>query len=118
MADFEEDQIWDTIMESAKSRIDYAAFASFFPFNPDNFLSSVIYGYATGRSADVITIKIADQVSMTGNRVDTDALLAFVEDSQSKLAQQVQLTIKALQMMNAGEEPELVYETVVKELAA
>ena len=116
MTDFDEDQIWDTIMESAKTKIDYPAFSALFPFNPDNFLSSIIYGFAVGRPATVIADKIAAQVFMTGNEVDKETLLSFVEGGEMALAQQIALTVQALQMLNAGEEPELIYETVVKAL--
>lgn len=112
MSDFDEDMIWDTIMESAKRVIDYNTFAAFFPFNPDNFLSSIIYGFAVGRSADVISGKISAQAFMTGNTVNESALLGFIKDSHSALSHQVALTTKALQMMNAGAEPVLVYETI------
>src|SRR4051812_41117376 len=116
MANFDEDLIWDTIMESAKPMIDYPAFAALFPFNPDNFLSSIIYGFAVNRTAQTITDKIAAQVFMTGNEVNKDALHHFVAESQQALSNQIALTMKALQMLNAGEEPELIYYTIVKAL--
>ena len=116
MSEFDEDQIWDTIMESAKGMIDYNAFAALFPFNPDNFLSSIIYGFAVNRSAQVIADKITAQVFMTGNEVDKDFLLRFVEESETSLSHQINLTAQAMQLLNAGEEPEVIYEGIVKAL--
>ena len=117
MDDFDEDLIWDTIMESGKSKIDYAAFGALFPIKPDNFLSSMIYGFAVGLPPEVITDKIVSQITATGNTVDEDALFGFVLDSQPALALQIALNVKVIQMLNAGEEPELVYEMVVNSLA-
>ena len=85
MTEFDEDQIWDTIMESAKSIIDYKAFAALFPFNPDNFLSSIIYGFSVARSTEVIADKISAQVFMTGNTVDKVALSQFIESHSVRL---------------------------------
>ena len=116
MSEFDEDKIWDTIMESAKSIIDYKAFAALFPFNPDNFLSSIIYGFSVNRTAQVIADKIAAQVFMTNNEVDKDILRRFVEESETSLIHQIALTAQAMQMLNAGEEPEDIYEAIVKAL--
>ena len=116
MANFNEDEIWDAIMESAKGKVDYERFTALFPFNPDNFLSSIIYGFSVGRSAEVITEKISAQVFMTGNTVDKGALSQFIEEHQSKLTEETTLTTKAFQMLDDGTEPELVYETISEAL--
>jgi hypothetical protein len=116
MNDFSEDQIWDTIMESAKDKIQYEAFAALFPFNPDNFLSSIIYGFAVSRSGDLIAEKIAAQVFMTGNTVNKEALGLFINQSQLALQLEIALTAKALHLLDDGEEPELVYNTVLEAL--
>ena len=116
MESFNEDLIWDTIKDRAKDRIDYAGFAALFPFDPDNFLSSIIYGYAVGRPPQVITDKISSQVLMTGNTVDGEALGRFVAGSGTLLASEIALTVRALQMLNSGEDPEDVYELIAASL--
>jgi len=114
--DFSEDQIWDAIKDNAKCKIDYAGFAALFPFDPDNFLSSIIYGFAVGRSNEIIADKISAQVFMTGNSIDSQALDLFIEGSQSLLKKEIEVTVKALQMLDDGAEPEEVYETVSRSL--
>jgi hypothetical protein len=114
--DISEDEIWDTITASAKGKIDYAGFAALFPFNPDNFLSSIVYGFAIDRSTEVIAGKISAQVFMTGNTVDENALSHFIEGSHSKLKKEVTLTKMALQMLNDGDEPLEVYQFVLNSL--
>lgn len=116
MNEFSEDQIWDAIMESAKSKVDYDAFAGLFTFNPDNFLSSIIYGFATGKGPGSIADKISTQVYMTRNFVDKAALTAFIDQAGPLLHQEIALTIRALNMLNDGEEPETVYQTVSEAL--
>ena len=113
MDEFSEDQIWDTITEQAKGKIDYRRFQALFPFNPDNFLSSIIYGFAVNRGKEVIADKISAQVVMTGNSVDRQALTQFIEDSRSLLGNEIMLTIKALQMLDDGTEPESVFTTLL-----
>ena len=116
MEEFSEDQIWDTITAHAKGKIDYEAFAAFFHFEPDNFLSSIIYGFAVNRSVEVIADKIAAQVTMTGNAVDKAALSRFIEQSEPALQQEIGLTIRVLGMLNDGEEPRDVYGIVLEVL--
>jgi hypothetical protein len=116
MDDFDEDLIWDTIRDNAKSRIDYERFAALFPINPDNFLSSILYGFAVGSSKEVIADKISTQVLMTCNTVNKQALLRFIEDNQSSLSHQIALTARALLLLEDGEEPEQVYQYVLDSL--
>src|SRR5947199_10586759 len=111
MDDFDEDLIWDTIMESAKGKIDYKSFAALFPFSPDNFLSSIIYGFAANSSREVIVDKISAQVFMTGNLVDKASLLLFIEDNHPALKDEIAVTVRALKMLNDGIDPELVYKS-------
>ena len=113
MDEFSEDQIWDTITGQAKGIIDYKRFERLFPFNPDNFLSSIIYGFAVNRSKEVIVEKISAQVFMTGNSVDRPALSLFIEESLPLLENEIALTIKALQMLDDGMEPEFVFATLL-----
>lgn len=112
MEEFDEDLIWDTIMESGQSRIDYDAFSAFFPFRPDNFLSSVIYGFAMDRSPDAIAGNIAAQVSQTGNAVSLQELTAFIEESRAALNLESELTSYALAALARGADPEGVFQYV------
>jgi len=118
VAEFNEDQIWDAIKDNAKGKIDYAVFASLFPFDPDNFLSSIIYGFAVSRSNEVIEDKIAAQVFMTGNAVDRQALRRFIEESHSLLKEEIAATVMALKMLDDGAEPETVFDTVIEALSS
>src|SRR5688572_21951454 len=117
MPDFDEDLIWDTITEKAKSRVDYARFSAFFPFSPDNFLSSAIYGFAVGRSPQLIADKIAAQVQMTGNTVDVDELRDFIADSEAPLSKLADLTRVCLKALEEGEDEEVVYNMVLSALS-
>ncbi len=116
MEAFSEDLIWDSIKDHAKGRIDYPAFASFFTMDPDNFLSSTIYGFAVGQDAEAITNKIVAQVYMTGNFLNRPALRAFIEDNQSALQAEIALTRRVLHLLNDGEEPEEIYSMVLASL--
>lgn len=118
MPEFDEDLIWDTIMDSGKHRIDYPAFAAFFPFKADNFLSSVIYGFAMNRGIEAIAANIAAQVSQTGNAVDTAALQEFIARSRDALHVETRLTADALRRLARGEDPERIYQDVLEALSA
>ena len=116
MDEISEDQIFDTIMESAKEKIDYPSFAAMFPFNPDNFVHSTIYGLALGTRPPAIARKIAVQVSMTCNFVDEPALIQFIEENESALGREITSMQMALKMLNSGDELQDVYEAVMKSL--
>jgi hypothetical protein len=118
MTEFDEDLIWDTIMEHGRTRIDHVAFAAFFPFNADNFLSSIIYGFAMERPVATIAGNIAAQVSQTGNVVDLPALTAFVEGSREALRTETDLTRMALRELARGEDSELIFKSVQQGLDA
>jgi hypothetical protein len=116
MDEISDDLIFDTIMESAKERIDYPAFAAMFPFNADNFVSSMIYGLALGSRPPAIARKIAVQVSMTCNFVDEPAVVEFIEGNETALAREVSTMQMALRMLNDGDELQTVYEAVLEAL--
>lgn len=116
MPEFDEDLIWDSIMESAKTKIAYAAFEALFPFTPDNFLSSIIYGFAMKRSPEAITANIVTQTKMTGNIVDDTVLADFVASSRPAIAQEIELTAQALNELARGTDPEAVYRKISAEL--
>ena len=112
MEQITEDLIFDTIMESARGKVDYAAFEALFPFNPDNFLSSIIYGFALGTPIEVIVGRIATQVNMTGNTVDQQSLMIFIEDNTPLIAEEVKAKQVVLRMLDDGDELEDIYKVV------
>ena len=118
MPEFDEDLIWDTIMESAKTKVDFPAFEALFPFPANNFLSSVIYGFAMQKEADAIVANIVTQTAMTGNFVHRNQLLEMVQSMQPAIDAEVTLTTAALRDLARGEDPEDVYRTIQRVLNA
>lgn len=118
MEDFDEDLIWDSLMESAKTKIDYDAFAALFPFPANNFLSSVIYGYAMRKDADAITANIVSQTVMTGNFVHRNQLHSMVDRMRQEIGLEIQLTSDALGKLARGDDPEEIYRDIAAVLNA
>jgi|JI6StandDraft_1071083.scaffolds.fasta_scaffold49844_2 hypothetical protein len=102
-----EDIVWDTITDSAKTRFDYAEFASgLSEFDDgtmaDNMLFLTIMGHAQKQSVEAIANDLSNQCLMLGLGGDPAALLEFVADRGRDLPLEIKAANQALAFYEMG----------------
>ena len=99
--------VWDAINDSAKTRFDYAEFASGMSEFDDgtmaeNMLFQAIVGHARKQSAEDIANDLSKQFIMLGLGADQADLLDFVTDRGRDLSQEIKATCQALALYDMG----------------
>ena len=102
-----EDIVWNTITDSAKSRFDYAEFASGLADIgeeriADNILFMTIIGHAQKRSSEDIASDISDQLLLMALGIDHAELLEFVVNRSEDLLLEIKATEQALALYEMG----------------
>ena len=102
-----EDIVWNAITDSAKTRFDYAEFASgLSEFDDgtmaDNMLFMTIIGHAQNQSVEAIANDLSNQFLMLGLGGDKSELLEFVTDRGRDLPLEIKAADQALAFYKMG----------------
>jgi len=108
----EESLIWDSIISSAQTKIDYAAFESFFSEMAEDILLKIIIGFASGKSNSIISAEIFSNILLMGYHVNYDELKIIMEDKDKELGLEIYLAQLASSMLENGSNPISVYNSI------
>lgn len=103
-----EDDIWNTITDSAKKRFDYSALEEEMPYGADTFLFQIVMGLAFEESKDIAALKVMNNFLVSGVVIKKDEILQFMADNKSALGLEILASQIAGDMFNNGEDPTAV----------
>jgi hypothetical protein len=107
-----EDKIWDTITNSAKGKFDYDSFRENFLIDPDMVIFMIILGFASGKSKEMIKMELFNQMLMTGFKWKVEDIADFINDKEELFKLEINLSKTSKNMLDAGNEPLIVYNLI------
>ena len=100
------DIIWDTIIDSAKTRFEYKSYADdmrkFGENVPENILRLIIVGYAADFSNEEIKSEINMKLLMAGLSFEDDSLDELLLDKQEVFKKEILAANTALALLDQG----------------
>lgn len=115
------DQIWERIVKSAKSKIDYASFSKSFndivPGSAENILINILEDSANEVDIKIIALKMKNNIMVQGYVLQESQLQELIEEILPNIEYEIMAIKDAVQMVKDGE-PITDIEKVVKILLA
>lgn len=111
-----EDQIWDRIITSAKSKFDYESFqAKFKNFNeaiPERIVFHLIVSYASGEEEEYISENLKNELTSIGYQYEDQNVYNFVKKNHEAFSAEIYAAYLAFSLLEEGEEQHKILETV------
>lgn len=104
-----EDFVWNRITNSAKTRFDYASFEK--DCNEvnkniaENILFAIIVGFASKETNEAISMKVYNQMLMTGFQWELNDIQNFIEGKDKLFKLEIYLTQLAASLMEEDNDP-------------
>jgi hypothetical protein len=115
------DLIWERIINSAKSKIDYASFSKSFneivPDSAEHILINILEDIANEVSVEIIALKIKNNIMVQGYMLQESQLQQLIEGILPLIEYEILAIKDAVQMVKDGE-PISEIEKVVEILIA
>ena len=108
----EKNKIWDSIISSAKTKIDYSAFENLFSKKAEDMLLKIIVDFASDKSEIFICADIRSEFFTRGYDLNLDELKKIISNKDKKLRLEIFLTQLASSMLKNGSNPISVYNNI------
>ncbi len=112
-----EDIIWDTIISSAKARLDCKSFdAVFQEIGHDNIaenvLLKIIVGFSSGETKEDIAAQLKTDMLLIGYGFEDKGLESLLANKEEELRSEIHVTKFALSMLEQGTHPGTILNAV------
>lgn len=101
------DLIWERIVNSAKSKVDYSSFSKTFdnivPGSAENILINILEDSANEVSVEIIALKIKNNIMVQGYMLQESQLQQLIEGILPLIEYEIMAIKDAVQMVKDGE---------------
>lgn len=109
-------QIWDSIINSAKTKFDYNHVVSLFN-NPDDelidqFLFHIIAGFASGEEHTSISTNLFNELQQIGFVCSEQQIDEFIYDKHLRFSAEIYATYLAFSLLEDGEDLQTISSTI------
>jgi hypothetical protein len=109
-------QIWDTIVNSAKTKFDYKHIRAMFKKEDeeitDKFLFHIIAGFACGENHQTISTNLFNELQSIHFECNEEQIDRFIADKHVKFSPEIYATYLAFSMLEDGEDVDNITEII------
>ncbi|AIM36259.1 hypothetical protein ACFX5U_04310 [Sphingobacterium sp. SG20118] len=109
-------EIWDSIVNSAKTRFDYNHILSLFKNTDseiiDKFLFHVLVAFACGEEHATISTNLFNELQQIGFDCSEQQIDQFIADKHERFNIEIYATYIAFSLLEDGEDPETITATI------
>lgn len=109
-------EIWDSIVNSAKTRFDYKHILSLFKGTDseiiDKFLFHVLVAFACGEDHATISTNLFNELQQIGFDCNEQQIDGFIADKHQTFSIEIYATYIAFSLLEDGEDPAIISATI------